>query len=96
MARFDNTLNGYVKAKKYLKSVNRFNDVIDDHALVVLANHISDHSNRRYVSDGSLCSTNGELRRTCSTITCDHSVTSDPSRCGAHGRVKCVNRVMVK
>ena len=91
MARFDNTLNGYVSAKKYLVERNIPIDDVDDYALIRLAN--------KTVKDLKFpftCEVRGVLRRPNSITTCDNSVTSDPTKCAASPGHKCMYKHKVK
>lgn len=76
MARFDNTLNGYVSAKKYLVERNIPVDDVDDYALIRLANKTVKDLKFRFT-----CDVRGVLRRPNSITMCDHSVVSDPTKC---------------
>lgn len=87
MARFDNTLDGYVSAKKYLIKRDVSIDDVDDYALIRLAN-------RTYkdLQFPFKCEVRGVLCRPNSVVTCDNSVTSDPTKCSASPGHTCVHK----
>lgn len=81
MGRFDNTLKGYIAAKKYLIDRNVVIDGVDEYDIIKMAN-------KRVTNYKYLCA----VRDT----TCQHSLFSDSDKCAAHGRLKCVHKIEVK
>lgn len=88
MARFDNTLDGYIKAKVYLIERELFDGVIDDYAIIKLANKTV--MDRKFLI---ACCVSGTLQRPNSIVTCDNSVTSDPTKCMASRSHSCKHKI---